>query len=110
MLVLLFVWFLFDFVSLCFVCVCFCACFCWCVWFRFLFFVLHLSLLLCCGFVLCFLGDSTDVSLFLNLRVSPGLVVSCFVFLWACVVCLRLCLDVDLYFAHLVLTDSCDAS
>ena len=53
----------------------------------------------CCGFVLCFFGDSTDVSLFLNLLVSPGLVVSCFVFFsWACVVCLRLCLDVDLCF------------
>ena len=52
---------------------------------------------LCCVF----LGDSTDVSLFLNLLVSPGLVVSCFVFLGARVVCLRLCLDVDFYFCIL---------
>ena len=30
----------------------------------------------CCGFVLCLFRDSADVSLFLNLLVSPGLVVS----------------------------------
>ena len=35
-----------------------------------------------CGFVLCFWGGSTDGSLFLNLLVSPGLVVSCFVGSW----------------------------
>ena len=56
-----------------------------------------------CGLVLCFLGDSTDGSLFLNLLVSLGLVVSCFVFFGgACVVCSRLCLDDDLHFAHMV--------
>ena len=60
----------------------------------------------CCGFVLCFLGDCTDVSLFLNLLVSPGLVVSCFVFLGARVVCLRLCLHVDRYFLHLVFSQT----
>ena len=32
-----------------------------------------------CVFVLCFLADSADVSLFLNLLVSLGLVVSCYV-------------------------------
>ena len=55
----------------------------------------------CCCLVLCFLEDSTDVSLFLNLLVSPGLIVA-FFFLGACVACLPLCLDVQLYFAHMV--------
>ena len=49
-----------------------------------------------------FLGDSTDVSSFLNLLVSLGLIVSCFFFFLGRALPVCLCLDVELCFAHMV--------